>query len=154
MTAITAGAHPGIDILAQIRRGLILMATAFTNIGAGVIANRVIQAGTAPKYIGWGTSTTAPAVTDTALGAEAAPTTSGGRTIGTEARVTTTVTNDTYQVSGTITATAALDITEAGTFDAASAGNMVLHTGFTGYNVAINDALTLTLGVKYVPGIT
>jgi len=37
--------------------------------------NRIIQAGTAPKNIGWGIGTTAAAVTDTALQTESAPTT-------------------------------------------------------------------------------
>src|SRR5690242_9978021 len=120
---------PGIDLMAPIR-GLILKATAvFTNAGAAIITNRVIQAGTAPKNIGWGTGTTAAAVGDTALQTEVAPTTSGGRTVGTEARVTTSVTNDTYQVTGTVTQnqTGPVAITEAGLFDAVSAGNLLIH---------------------------
>jgi hypothetical protein len=83
--------------------GLILLATVFTNAGAAIVTNRMIQAGTAPKNIGWGTGTNAAAVTDTALQTEAAPTTAGGRTVGTESRTTITNTNDNYQVVGTVT---------------------------------------------------
>jgi len=77
---------------------------AFTNAGTAIVTNRIIQAGTAAKNIGWGIGTTTPAVTDTALQTESAPTTSGGRTVGTESRTTTTVTNDTYTVTGTVVA--------------------------------------------------
>lgn len=130
------------------------LATVFTNAGAAIITNRVIQAGTAPKNIGWGTGTTAAAVGDTALGTEVAPTTAGGRTVGTESRVTTTVTNDTYQVVGTVTATLAgpTAITEAGLFDAVSAGNLLIRSVFSALNVSSGDSITFTFGLKMVPG--
>ena len=60
-----------------VRGGLILMATVFTNAGAAIVTNRMIQAGTAPKNIGWGIGTNAAAVGDTALQTESAPTTAG-----------------------------------------------------------------------------
>src|SRR5580765_8493326 len=100
-----------------IKAGIILMAVAFTNAGAAIVTNRIIQAGTAAKNIGWGIGTNAAAVTDTALQTESAPTTAGGRTVGTESRTTITNTNDTYTVTGTVTAGGSLAITEAGTFD-------------------------------------
>jgi hypothetical protein len=128
------------------------MATVFTNAGAAVVANRMIQAGTAPKNIGWGTGTTAAAVTDTALVTEAAPTTSGGRTVGTESRVTITNTNDTYQVVGTITANSTVAITEAGLFDAVTAGNCLIRSVFSALNFVSGDSLTLTMQLKMVPG--
>ncbi len=139
------------ELLERLKKGLISLAVVFTNAGAAVITNRITQAGTAPKNIGWGTSTTAPAVTDTALGTEFAPTTSGGRTVGTESRTTTTNTNDTYTVTGTVTANTAGTIAEAGTFDAVSSGNMLLHAGFTGVAVAINDSIAFTFGLKMIP---
>jgi hypothetical protein len=141
----------GIDLLAPVRKGLKLMATVFTNAGAAVVTNRMIQSGTAPKNIGWGTGTTAAAVTDTALQTEAAPTTSGGRTVGTEARTTVTVTNDNYQVTGTVTATGTLSITEAGLFDAVSSGNMLIHSVFTAISVNSGDSIAFTFGLKFVP---
>lgn len=133
--------------------GLILLATAFTNAGDAIITNRVIQAGTAPKNIGWGIGTGAAAVTDTALGTESAPTTSGGRTVGTESRTTVTVTNDNYQVVGTVTAAGTLAITEAGTFDAVSAGNMLIRSVFSAVNVVSGDSIAFTFGLKMVASV-
>jgi len=127
------------------------LATVFTNAGAAIVTNRITQAGTAPKNIGWGVGTTAAAVTDTALQTESAPTTSGGRTVGTESRVTTSVTNDTYQVAGTVTAGSGLAITEAGLFDNVTAGNMLIHGVFSAVNVVSGDSIAFTFGLKMVP---
>lgn len=150
--AIAAGGLPGLDILAGPRKAIAWLATRFTNAGAAIITNRVIQAGTAAKNIGWGTGTVAAAVTDTALGTEAAPTTSGGRTVGTESRVTTTVTNDTNRVTGSVTAGSSLAITEAGLFDAVSAGNMLIRGDFSAVNVVSGDSISFTFDLKQVPG--
>ncbi|HEY3694185.1 hypothetical protein [Phenylobacterium sp.] len=135
-----------------IRRGLVLLATVFTNAGAAIVTNRVTQAGTAPKNIGWGIGTTAAAVGDTALQTESAPTTAGGRTVGTESRTTVTNTNDNYQVAGAVTAGSTLAITEAGLFDNVTAGNMLTHSVFTAVNVVSGDSITFTFGLKFVPG--
>ena len=131
--------------------GILAFAVVITNAGAAIVTNRVTQAGTAPKDIGWGIGTTAAAVTDTTLGTESAPTTAGGRTVGTESRVTTTVTNDTYQVAGTVTAGGTLAITEAGLFDAVTSGNMLIHAVFAAINVVNLDAINFTFGLKFVP---
>lgn len=149
----------GLDIAGAVRgiiaKGIILAAVAFTNAGAAIITNRVIQAGTAPKYIGWGTGTTAAAVTDTALVTEVAPTTGGGRTAGTESRTTITVTNDNYQVAGTVTATLAgpTAITEAGLFDATTSGNLLTRAVFSAVNVVSGDSISFTFGLKFVPSV-
>lgn len=135
-----------------VRGGIASLATVFTNAGAAIVTNRIIQAGTAPKNIGWGTGTTAAAVGDTALQTEAAPTTAGGRTVGTESRTTVTNTNDNYQVVGTVTAGSTLAITEAGLFDAVSAGNMLIHSVFSAVNVVSGDSIAFTFGLKFVPG--
>jgi hypothetical protein len=196
---------------------------ALTNAGVAVITNRIIQAGTAAKYLGWGTginttltaayvsgtsitvasitgftngaaisvmltngttfTTTingAPsgstitlasgagsgassgaqvwvsaAVTDTALQNEVAPTTGGGRTAATETRQTTTVTNDTYQLQGTITATTGpLAIWEVGALDAASAGDLLLHATFLPTTVNTNDSVQFTLSIQFQAGIS
>lgn len=144
-------ALPGIDLLEGVNKALKLLATVFTNAGAAIVTSRMTQAGTAPKYIGWGTGTNAAAVTDTTLQTEAAPTTGGGRVVGTESVVTTSVTNDTYQVAGTVTATGTLAITEAGEFDAPSAGNMLTHSVFPAINVNAGDSISFTFGLKFVP---
>ena len=123
------------------------MAVKVVNAGLAILTNRIIQAGTAPKDIGWGIGTTAVAVTDTSLVTESAPTTSGGRTVGTESRVTSAspaVTNDTYQVVGTVTAVSTLAITEAGLFDAVTAGNMLMRGVFTAVNVVSGDSIAFT----------
>lgn len=155
MAGVAVGAAGGRRPLADlIKVGLILLSTAFTNAGAAVVTNRIIQAGTAPKNIGWGTGSSGPTVADTALGSEAAPTTSGGRTVGSESRVTTSVTNDTYQVVGIVTAVSSLSITEAGTFDNVTAGNMLLRSVFGAIAVVSGDAIQFTFGLQFIPGIT
>jgi hypothetical protein len=141
----------GTDIKAELKKGLTSLVVALTNVGVSIITNRIIAAGTAAKNIGWGTSATAAAVADTALGTEFAPTTAGGRTVGTESRVTVTNANDTYQVTGTVTATTAGTIAEAGLFDAVTAGNMLIHANFTGVAVAISDSIAFTFQTKFVP---
>jgi hypothetical protein len=151
----SAPVHPGadFDVLSDIRRalkkGVGMMLTAFTNAGTAIITNRVTQAGTAPKNIGWGVGTTTAAVTQTALVTESAPTTSGGRTVGTESRTTTTVTNDTYTVTGTVTAGSTLAITEAATFDATTAGNMLIRSDFSAVNVVSGDSIAFTFNLKF-----
>ena len=148
----TFGAKPIRNPLPHIA-GTVLgwLATVFTIPGAALVTNRMIQAGTAPKNIGWGTNATAATTADTALGTEAAPTTSGGRTVGTESRTTVTNANDNYQVAGTVTAGGSLTITEGGIFDNVTAGNMLIHTVFTGVAVVINDSIAFTYGLKLVP---
>jgi len=128
------------------------LAVVFTNAGAAIVTNRIIQAGTAPKNIGWGVGTNAAAVGDTALQTESAPTTAGGRTVGTESRTTITNTNDNYQVVGTVSAGSTLAITEAGLFDAVTAGNLLIRGVFTAVNVVSGDSIAFTFGLKFVPG--
>lgn len=120
-----------------------------TNAGLGVATNRIKGVGTEPKYIDWGTGTTLPNVTDIALetpGAEA-------RVAGTSTRVQTTVANDTYQVVGEITCTGvAKAITEAGLFDAASAGTLFGRGTFSPINVSVGDSIQFTAKVLFEQG--
>lgn len=141
------------DRLADLaRKGLVSLATVFTNAGTAIITNRISQAGTAPKNIGWGIGTGGAAVGNTALGTESAPTTSGGRTVGTESRTTNTVTNDQYTVTGTVTAGSSLAITEAGLFDAVTAGNMLIRSDFSAVNVVSGDSIAFTFNLRFVAG--
>lgn len=153
--AAKQGISPGDVVAGIIAGGIRLLATAFTNAGAAIITNRIIQAGTAPKNIGWGTGTGGAAVTDTTLGTETAPTTAGGRTVGTESRTTITNTNDNYQVAGTVTASLAgpTAITEGGLFDATSSGNLLTRSVFSPVNVVAGDAIAFTFGLKFVPNV-
>lgn len=152
MSDITIPLAGGGRLEEMVRRGLILLATVFTNAGAAILTNRIIQAGTAPKNIGWGTGTTTAVVTQTALVTEAAPTTGGGRTVGTESRTTNTVTNDQYTVAGNVTAGGALAITEAGTFDAVTAGNMLIRGDFAAMNLGSGDSIAFTFNLRLIPG--
>lgn len=147
---------PFIDPLGALKRGikgLILMATVVVNAGFGVFTNRIIQAGTAPKNIGWGTGAGTAAAGDTTLFTEKLVdlSTSAGtdHTVGSESRTTTTQTNDTYTVTGTRTATGAGTVTNAGLFDAASGGTLVVKGDFTGIGLASGDSIAFTFNVKF-----
>jgi hypothetical protein len=95
--------------------GIILLSTVFTNAGAAIVTNRIHhRRAPRPRISAGASAPRAQSTADTALGTESAPTTAGGRTVGTESRVTTSITNDTYQVVGTVTAGSTLAITEAG----------------------------------------
>jgi hypothetical protein len=124
------------------------MATVVVNAGRDIITNRIKGLGTEPLNIGWGTGVGTAAVTDTTLFTEVLVNMTGGgtdHTAGTSTRQTTTVTNDTYQVIGTRTATAAGTITNAGLFDAASGGNLFLKGDFTGIGLANGDSIQFTI---------
>jgi hypothetical protein len=125
------------------------VATFVVNAGVDIITNRIKGAGTEPLNIGWGTAAGTTAKTDTTLFTEKLVdlSTSAGtdHTAGTSTRQTTTVTNDTYQVVGTRTATGAGTVTNAGLFDAASGGNLYLKGDFTGIGLAIGDAIQFTI---------
>jgi hypothetical protein len=91
------------------------MATVVTSRGREVVANRMKGSGTEPLVVAWGTnpSTVTAAVTDVGVFKEAAET----RVSGTSSIVTTTTTNDTYQVTGTITSSSGQTIAEVALVD-------------------------------------
>lgn len=97
------------------------MSAIITNAGKTIIANRIKGLGTEPIYFGWGTGTTEPTVLDTDLETPAAE----ARVAGTSAIVTVNVTEDTFQVSGSITSLSDQEITEWALFDALVNGNMI-----------------------------
>lgn len=124
------------------------MATFVVDGGLDIVTNRVKGAGTEPLNIGWGTGAGTTARTDTTLFTEALVALTAGtsdHTVGTSSRITTTTTNDTYQVTGTRTATGAGTVTNAGLWDAASAGNLFLKGDFTGIGLASGDSIALTI---------
>lgn len=95
---------------------------------------------TAMTHIGVGTGAVAAVIADSALGTEI-----GTRANVTASNVTTTVTNDTSQYVATFAAgngTGAL--TEAGIFNASTAGTMLCRTVFSVINKGANDTLTIT----------
>lgn len=105
------------------------VATVITNKGKAMFADRLRTSPgkytTSPKFLAMGTGAHTAARTavaaDTALSTEVET-----RTSGTESTTTTTQTEDTYQVVGTIAATATRKVDEMGLFDASTVGNMFL----------------------------
>ena len=135
------------------------MATVLVNAGTAVASGRMIGATPSqaePKQIGFGTGAGTAAVADTTLFSEKDPSgsVSGSRTAGTSSQVTTTVTNDTYQVVGTMTATAVLGVTNAGLFDNATIGSGALFVkgDFSVINLASGDSISFTIKVRFVAG--
>ena len=121
------------------------MATVLVNTGKAIVTNYLAGgAATQPKYIGWGTGAGTAAITDTTLFTE-----NGSRTTGTTTQVTTTTTDDTFQVVGTLTAGSGLTITNAGTFDAASSGNLFVKGDFTGLVLASGDSIQFTIKTQF-----
>ena len=95
---------------------------------------------TAMTHMGIGTGTVAAAVTDTTLGTEI-----GTRQTVTATNTTVTVTNDTAQYVATFGAGVGTGaITEAGVFNASTAGTMLCRTVFSVINKGANDSMTIT----------
>ena len=111
------------------------------NTGLAYIISRMKDAtAAAASHMAAGTSTTAAAAAQTALVAEIGRVALGSTTI-----VTTTVSNDSIQYVATFgpgVATGAL--TEAGLFNAASAGTMLARTVFPVINKGALDSLVVT----------
>jgi hypothetical protein len=121
------------------------MATVYANAGKAITTNRLKGAGTEPLFVAWGTGAGTAAITDTTLFTEAAE----ARTSGASTQQTTTVTNDTYQVIGTITAVAIRAITNAGLFDASTVGNLFVKGDFSTINLAIGDSIQFTIKISF-----
>jgi hypothetical protein len=120
------------------------MANFLSTVGKGVWTAAVVAlAGTSPKNIGWGTGS-GQTVASTNLATPAAPTATTG-VAGSISAVTVTVTNDTVQVTGTVTAGGTLAITEAGTFSNATlAGALCQYGDYTVINLASGDSIAYT----------
>ena len=121
------------------------MVSQVQNTGLANISAALVAYGSVPKYGGWGTGSAA-AVTATALAVEVSDT---ARFTGTPTDETTTTTNDTFQVVGTLTATTARAITEAGLFDAATVGNLCVYGDFAVINLATGDSIAFTVKVVF-----
>jgi hypothetical protein len=127
------------------------MAALVTSKGREMIVARLQGApgaGTEFKNIGWGTNPvpTTAAVTDVAPFTEAAE----ARVVGTSSTVTTTTTNDTYQVVGTITASAGRTIQEVFLSDSTTkpSAAAVAAGGVVGSSVST----TLNTSATFTPG--
>ena len=120
------------------------MATILANTGKALMTSRMKGTGTEPVFVAWGTGAGTAAVADTTLFTESAE----ARASGVSAQATTTTTNDTYQVVGTITASAARTITNAGLFDASTEGNLFVKGDFTGVALNTGESIQFTIGVQ------
>jgi hypothetical protein len=124
------------------------MATVVVNGGKGIVTAKLRAVGTEPLNIGWGTGAGTAAIADTTLFTEALVSLGAGstdHTAGTSSQVTTTTTNDSYQVTGTRTATGSGTVTNAGLWDAASGGTLFLKGDFGGIALVSGDSILFTI---------
>ncbi|MDD5397034.1 MAG: hypothetical protein PHW24_03165 [Candidatus Moranbacteria bacterium] len=121
------------------------MATHFVDAGKQWVVDKMddSQASTMNK-IGWGTGAGTTGETDTTLFTEA----SEARATATISQTDTTITGDTYQAVGTLTANGTKTITNAGLFDAASGGNMLVKGDHAGVPLLLNDSIEYTFKLQ------
>lgn len=100
------------------------------------------------RYLGWGTGSG-----QTATSTDLATAANESRVEGTTSQQTTNTSNDTYRITGTITAGGARAITEVGVFDGAGSGNppsganLSVYGDFSVINLASGDSIALTVDV-------
>lgn len=114
------------------------------NSGRAIITNRLRGSGTEPNYCAVGTGAGTTAAADTTLFTETET-----RTAGVSSQQTTSTTNDTYRVVGTITMTGARTLTNCGLFDASSSGNLFVKQDIGPLTLASGDAIELTFNVRF-----
>lgn len=126
------------------------MASLITNLGLANVTAALHNYASRIKHIGWGTgSGQGETSTDLATAANES------RVDGTSSQQTTNTTDDTYRVTGTLTAAATRAITEAALFDAAgssnppSGGNMGLYGDFAVINLASGDSIAFTFNLVF-----
>ena len=116
-----------------------------TNIGLQLYNSALSTATDAPKYIAWGTGGSAVATAiNTALTTEEDP----ARCTGTVTLVTSSSTCDTFQVTGTLTATAALTIDEVGLFTTSSHSAGYCLARITHDSIALNSGDSIAYTIK------
>jgi hypothetical protein len=118
------------------------MADVLTTVGKAFITSTL--AASTGKYIAWGTGTSTALVGDTVIESESAE----ARVSGTQSQVTTTTTNDTYQIAGTITSASTQTIGNAGVLSASTVGTLILHSNFTGVPLVSGDSIAFTFKLK------
>lgn len=129
------------------------MAAFVVNVGLGIISGRMIGATPTqaePKFVAHGTGAGVTARTDTTLFTEAVYA-GYARVSGTSSQVTTSVTNDTYQVTGTIANNSggSVSITNAGLFDASTTGNLYGKADFGTITLNNGDSIAYTAKSQY-----
>ncbi len=122
------------------------MAIVFTNSGHSGAITRIIGSGTQPSYMAWGTGATGAGslVADNTLFGEA-----NTRVQGTAAAFSSALTNDTFQVVGILSATAAYTITNAGVFDASTLGSLYIKGDVGPLTLANGDSIQFTVRLQF-----
>ena len=121
------------------------MATVYTQAGEEKVVDLIdgvsaVHLDATNAKIGWGTGAGTAAKADTTLFTEAS-----------EARVAAAISQpaaDKNKWVGTLTADAAKTITNAGLFDAATTGNLVVKGDFTGIALALGDKIEFTITLE------
>lgn len=93
----------------------------------------------------WGSDTTAPAITQTALGSEH----SESRVATTVSQVTTQSTGDTLRNQFTITANGTKNVAEVAYFDASTSGNMFVRGTHATVPVEASDQIAYTIDERH-----
>lgn len=121
------------------------MPIVWTDVGqqqAADLHDPATRAGVSTTYYGgWGSSATAPAVTDTALGSENA-----------EARDACTISQpaaDTVRYLFTIEATGNRTVNEFGVFDASAVGNLIIRGTLSTLNIETGDRVEFTVDLTF-----
>jgi hypothetical protein len=128
------------------------MASFVTNSGLDIVTAALHAYASRFKFLQWGEGS-GQSVTSTDVANEG--NISEDRVDGTSSQQTTTTTNDTYRVVGTLTAEGARAITEVGVFDAAGSGspptggNMGVYGDFSVINLAASDSIAFTVNVVF-----
>ena len=129
------------------------MSVLVVNAGHAIITGRMIGSTPAqaePLWMGWGTGAGVTGATDTTLFTE---TSYGGyaRISSSTSQQTTTITNDTYQLVATLTNSSGgpITITNAGTFDASTVGDLFVKGDFSGLPLSPTDQITFTFKVQF-----
>jgi len=92
-------------------------------------------------YLAIGTGTTAPNATDTSMVAETY------RVASTGSQETDSVTDDTAQLTTSVSITSSGDITEVGMFNSSSTGDMMARTTFSAVSTSDGDTVNLGYGI-------
>lgn len=121
------------------------MATVYTQAGEQVVCDLIdgtsaVHLDATNAKVAWGTGAGTAAKGDTTLFTEAS-----------EARVAAAISQpaaDKNQWVATITADAAKTITNAGLFNAAAAGDLIIHGDFAGVALALGDKIEFTMSLE------
>jgi hypothetical protein len=121
------------------------MTTVYTSVGEGVVCDLIDGTSSTHldgtnAYVGWGTGAGTAAKGDTTLFTEASET----RVVSAPSQPTA----DKNQWVATLTANGSKTITNAGLFNAVSAGSMIVKGDFTGIVLALGDKIEFTISLE------